>query len=202
MSELKLQPPVASDDVICLPLPFRRLFRYHLPIDGSCLFRAVSEVLSGCQTKHQTIRHNCCNYILGNKKELAKDLDRNQNVEEYVQRLRDLQYPGGNSEMHILSKIYKVDFLVYYRPETVPVNVTHGGHEKKVRVLSRVDSIRFDSVQVRTRVEHVRRVRDAAKRREPPPPPSKHIVFRRRFCCAGRTTNNSISSIRSSISKR
>ncbi|XP_003737042.1 OTU domain-containing protein 4 [Galendromus occidentalis] len=133
----------------------RGLFRYHLPVDGTCLFRAVSEALFGCQTKHQAIRETFLKYMETNQKQLSKDFDRNQSADEQVQSMRDIQYPSVMSEMHILSKIYKVDFLVYFLPEPNPKNVTRGSHEKKI-VLCWSHSKQYDLVYTRQHIEALR----------------------------------------------
>lgn len=109
-----------------------RLFRYHLPVDGSCLFRAVSEVLYGSQNKHAAIRRLVCDFILENRPLVPRQLDPQQSHEDYVRRLRENSFPGNNNEMHVLAQLFRIDFVVYYRADRGPTNVTQGGYPLKV----------------------------------------------------------------------
>jgi len=113
--------------------------------DGNCLFRAVSDQLTGCQTEHEIYRNECVLEFTRNADVYAPFLV-DESMDDYIEKISDDGEWGGNLELIALSRRLRVDIIVhqYNRPrfeihyEGSPVRTIHisyheGDHYNSIR---------------------------------------------------------------------
>ncbi|KAK8387747.1 hypothetical protein O3P69_018321 [Scylla paramamosain] len=115
------------------------LYRKQVARDGSCLFRAVAEQVFMTQTEHVSLRSQCLEYMMLHKDEFQPYLE--VPVDHHVYKLQDVREWGGHTEIIAMSRLFKVDFLIYQEigcpptkateynyPKTLMLSFTHGNH--------------------------------------------------------------------------
>ncbi|ESO88479.1 hypothetical protein LOTGIDRAFT_165606 [Lottia gigantea] len=100
--------------------------------DSSCLFRIISEQIYFTQALHGTVQKKCLEYLCNHRDELLNE-------------------PPIHCEMMALSKIYKIDILIFQSPDEKPVDVTRNGYSKLV-LLCHVDGIHYDMVYTQSHI--------------------------------------------------
>ncbi|XP_051784071.1 OTU domain-containing protein 4 [Erpetoichthys calabaricus] len=119
------------------------LYRKETAKDGSCLFRAVAEQVLYCQSRHLLVRRTCAGYLLSNKDKYEAFVE--GAYDDYLKRVENPQYWGGEVEISALSQIYKHDFIIFQEPGKPPVNVTENEFPNKVQ-LCFLNGNHYDSV--------------------------------------------------------
>ncbi|KAK3876588.1 hypothetical protein Pcinc_018649 [Petrolisthes cinctipes] len=98
--------------------------------DGSCLFRAVAEQVFMTQTKHVSVRSLCLEYMMLHKEDFQPFLE--VPVDHHVFKMQDVREWGGHTEILAMSRLFKVDFLIYQEIGRSPVKATENGFRRIV----------------------------------------------------------------------
>lgn len=115
------------------------LYRKQVARDGSCLFRAVAEQVFMSQSEHVRVRSLCLEYLMLYKDDFQPFLE--VPLDHYVFKMQDVREWGGHTEIMAISRLFKVDFLIYQEigrspfkatennyPKTLMLSFTHGNH--------------------------------------------------------------------------
>jgi len=113
--------------------------------DGNCLFRAVSDQLTGYQTDHKVYRDECVKEYKNNAEGYEPFLV-DETLEEYREKISQDGEWGGNLELIALSRRLCIDIIVhqYNRPrfeihyegspvQTIHISYHEGDHYNSIR---------------------------------------------------------------------
>ncbi|XP_042219604.1 putative bifunctional UDP-N-acetylglucosamine transferase and deubiquitinase ALG13 isoform X3 [Homarus americanus] len=139
------------------------LYRKQVARDGSCLFRAVAEHVFMSQTEHVHVRSLCLAYMMLYEEDFQPFLE--IPIDHHVFKLRDVREWGGHTEIIAMSRLFKVDFLIYqeigrapYRatennfPGSLMLSFTHGNHydivykKEKANIRGFCQSVVYDNL--------------------------------------------------------
>lgn len=84
--------------------------------DGNCLFRSLADQLNQLSTKsydHIYVREKIVNYIEANKETFQLFIEDDENVSDYIDRIRQPYEWGGYHELYAFTQIFKLDVVVY-----------------------------------------------------------------------------------------
>jgi len=79
--------------------------------DGNCLFRAVAAQIFKNQEKHYMVRKVVAEYIKKHKSNFSEFID--ENFDEYVRKLSENKFWGGDVELQAISEIYAKKIEIY-----------------------------------------------------------------------------------------
>jgi len=113
--------------------------------DGNCLFRAVSDQLTGLQTGHKLYREECVYEYQSNPEAYAPFLV-DETLEDYIEKVAKDGEWGGNLELIALSRRLHLDIIVHQfnRPrfeihyegspiQTIHISYHEGDHYNSIR---------------------------------------------------------------------
>lgn len=121
--------------------------------DGNCLFRAISDQMTGRETRHDAYRQQCCQFMTDNEDDFAPFLLEEENhgsFSDYVAAMRRNREWGGNLELQALSLALNVNIVVHQLDQprwelcnhdarvvrTISISYHDGDHYNSVRALS------------------------------------------------------------------
>ncbi|XP_047493885.1 uncharacterized protein LOC125042363 isoform X2 [Penaeus chinensis] len=119
------------------------LYRKQVARDGSCLFRAVAEQVIMSQTEHVRVRSMCLEYMMLYKEDFQPFLD--IPLDHHVFNLQDVREWGGHTEILAMSRLFKVDFLIYQGIGRAPCKATDYDHPRTL-MLSFTNGNHYDIV--------------------------------------------------------
>lgn len=108
------------------------LYRKQIARDGSCLFRAVSEQLFLTQMEHTNVRSLTLEYMGSYKEDFQPFLD--VPIDHHIYNMSDIREWGGHPEIVAMSRLFKVDFLLYQEVGKAPYKATEHGFERKMNL--------------------------------------------------------------------
>lgn len=88
-------------------------YRKNVAYDETCLFRAVSEQLFGCQLFHEKIRKDCIDYGRVNHRQFLQCFEKRSDWDIYLDRLGKHMAVCGQTEIQLISKTYKKGVLLF-----------------------------------------------------------------------------------------
>ncbi|GLV31830.1 ovarian tumor [Carabus blaptoides fortunei] len=124
-------------------------YRKHIALDETCLFRAVSDQVYNTQVYHEDIRTRCILYAVEHKdefKEYVTDWD------GHIHKLRNHSVFCGDTEIQILSKLFKRDFIIFNEFDFSIKNVTNNDY-KEILLLCKMKGNHFDSIIEKKKIE-------------------------------------------------
>ena len=95
-----------------------QLQRYGLKVkemgaDGNCMFRALSDQLTGSEESHVQYRAECADYIEENKELYKFFIEDDESIEDYIAWIRNDARWGGQLEMNALAQIHRFNVVVH-----------------------------------------------------------------------------------------
>lgn len=106
------------------------LYRKQIARDGSCLFRAVSQQLFLTQMEHTKVRSLTLEYMSMWKEEFEPLIV--SPLDHHIFNMSDIREWGGHPEIVAMSRLFKVDFLLYQEIGKPPYKATDHGFERKI----------------------------------------------------------------------
>lgn len=81
--------------------------------DGNCLFRSVSLLLFGDESRHGDIRKACCDYMESQPKRFEFLVAEGESFQEYVNTMRQDKCWGDEPELRVIEEIYDRPISMY-----------------------------------------------------------------------------------------
>lgn len=104
----------------------------HVLPDGNCLFRSLSDQLSGNQSQHATYRKRITDHMHANREEFECFVEDDEPWESYIADMRKNRSWGGNLELKACLEIWGVNVVIHQvdAPRMVMANIFtgKGGH--------------------------------------------------------------------------
>ncbi|KAF7284229.1 hypothetical protein GWI33_022381 [Rhynchophorus ferrugineus] len=130
-----------------------QLYRKNVAYDETCLFRAVSEQLFECQIFHERVRKDCIDY--GRKHpEIFKNLvDKEIDILTHLDLLEKHMVICGNVEIHLISRKYNRDILIFHANKQQVYDVTKLNIKRAPLMLCLMDEDHYDAVYKKHHIE-------------------------------------------------
>ena len=81
--------------------------------DGNCLFRAISDQMTGSENMHSEYRNLACEFMSNNSEDFAPFVEDDQTFESYISSMKNTSTWGGNMELQALSLVLEVNIKIH-----------------------------------------------------------------------------------------
>ncbi|XP_037710489.1 protein ovarian tumor locus isoform X2 [Drosophila subpulchrella] len=115
------------------------LYRKHMVMDPSCLFRVIAEQVYDSQMLHHEVRMECVRYMFRKRRSFRRFVS--GDYDEYLWQLELARTPGTMLELRALAHLYRRNIIIYKPfdlgrlvidrkdyPETLRIFVSNRGH--------------------------------------------------------------------------
>ena len=129
-----------------------QLNRYGLDIkeingDGNCMFRAISDQISGAEDMHLELRNLSVDYMRDNSDDFQPFIEDDEEFNSYMQKMTNPGTWGGNLELQALSMALQVNINIHRLNE--PVWEIINFNDKRSIHLSYHDGDHYNSVRLK-----------------------------------------------------
>ncbi|CAH1130726.1 unnamed protein product [Ceutorhynchus assimilis] len=124
------------------------LYRKNVAYDETCLFRAASEQIYDCQIYHEKVRKESIEYgrLHFDQFKFLVDIDDQEAWETHLNKLENHMVVCGNIEIHLISKTYGRDVLVFHANQQIIYDVTKQSSPTVPIMLCLMDDDHYDVV--------------------------------------------------------
>ncbi|XP_060525117.1 putative bifunctional UDP-N-acetylglucosamine transferase and deubiquitinase ALG13 isoform X2 [Cylas formicarius] len=127
-------------------------YRKNVAYDETCFFRAVSEQIFHCQIFHEKVRKQCIEYGRKNYLKFSDLMESEQAWDNHLDMLEKHMVVCGNIEIHIISKMFERDVMLFHAQQQNVYNVTKQNIANLPLMLCLMDDDHYDAVY---RKEHI-----------------------------------------------
>ncbi|EDV57759.2 protein ovarian tumor locus [Drosophila erecta] len=132
-----------ASDPIDQFLEHHRLFRKHIIMDTSSLFRVFAEQVYDTQMLHYEVRMECVRFMFGRSRSFRRFVS--ENFEEYLWRLGKTKTAGTMLELSALCHLYRRNVIIY-EPFDLGRQITYStDYQENIRIFVNLQG-HFDSV--------------------------------------------------------
>ncbi|OMJ95161.1 hypothetical protein SteCoe_1535 [Stentor coeruleus] len=115
--------------------------------DGNCLFRAISDQITGNENSHSEYRVLAIEFMRENSEDFSPFVEDDEPFDDYIKRMSKLGTWGGNMELQALSLVLNVNIKIHRLGEPI-WEITNFDRERSIH-LSYHDGDHYNSVRLR-----------------------------------------------------
>lgn len=129
----------------------------HVSGDGNCMFRSIADQLTGDDENYEVFRVKILDYIVEHKDYFALFMEDDENMDDYITRMRDNGEWGGHQELYAASQCFSANITIYQLDGptyVISADTTGKGSNKKCMELrlSYHGDCHYNSVRVKDNV--------------------------------------------------